>query len=828
MSINNPKVSIIIPVYNGSNFMGEAIDSALAQTYKNIEIIVVNDGSNDKGATEEIAKSYGNKIRYYSKENGGVSTALNIGIAKMTGEYFSWLSHDDKYNSDKIEKQVKFLRTLEIKNVILFSNYAVMDEDGRFDYNCVLNHEMLEKTPIYALLRGNVNGITMLIPKTAFEEYGEFDPELRCTQDYDMWYRMIKTYKFIHLNDILSITRVHSRQDTQANPKAISESNTLWIGMVDGLTDIEKIKTEGSLLGFYLEMIKFLRQTPYFGAIEFCERQLEGVVQSNTVGADSLKNTRTIFTTYELLAASDEKRAAAYYLENIVKMMVRKAGPESAASIISEVLVGENIGIDKKSIEEKYVSRILKKTKKPRLMFCSGQWLTGGMERVMSILFDQLKDEYEIFLLTAYDGRQGKIDIPEHVTHIKMSVEYFWSSFDCRVFSHALIFDIDIAIGFMNLFNGQLDFYELCAGTRIKTIASNHEIYFYPYSNPLLFEVIQKRINAYKKVSSVLWLTNFSAAAYGLAANNSYLMPNPNTYKVQKNTKIGDDKTILCVGRFNDYIKRIDRMLKCFSIVLKTHPDANLVLVGKCDRSLPIRPGNDDETTINDLIKRLNIDEARLNFVGEVEDVENYYSQAKLLLLTSINEGFGMVINEAACFGVPTVANRIPGLEDLITDGANGYLTDQDDVESMANRVNRILSDNELRETLSSNAKKMVTRFDEVEIGKKWKYLIDIILKDGPDAKAKLSKELAYHIHDYEHFSKLLFDEISNVINVSYHERNELIKPKFQSTKFFVTKRAKDNYQRFRRTIETKGITHTGKIIAKKTYHKTRRLYKRP
>ena len=88
---NAPKVSIVIPVYNGSNFLAEAIDSALSQTYHNTEIIVVNDGSTDEGATENIALSYGNKINYYLKKNGGVASALNFGIEKMSGEYFSWL-----------------------------------------------------------------------------------------------------------------------------------------------------------------------------------------------------------------------------------------------------------------------------------------------------------------------------------------------------------------------------------------------------------------------------------------------------------------------------------------------------------------------------------------------------------------------------------------------------------------------------------------------------------------------------------------------------------------------------------------------------------------
>ena len=108
-----PKISIVIPAYNASNYLAEAIDCALAQTYPNVEIVVVNDGSRDDGATERVALSYGEKIRYFYKENGGSSSALNMGIANMTGEWFSWLSHDDLYLPNKIKHQMKLLKTLK-------------------------------------------------------------------------------------------------------------------------------------------------------------------------------------------------------------------------------------------------------------------------------------------------------------------------------------------------------------------------------------------------------------------------------------------------------------------------------------------------------------------------------------------------------------------------------------------------------------------------------------------------------------------------------------------------------------------------------------------
>ena len=99
-------ISVIIAAYNAEKTIISTLESIDKQICDGVEVIIVNDGSPDDGATERVALSYGKKIRYIYQNNGGVSSALNTGIREMKGEYFSWLSHDDLYEPTKIEKQV--------------------------------------------------------------------------------------------------------------------------------------------------------------------------------------------------------------------------------------------------------------------------------------------------------------------------------------------------------------------------------------------------------------------------------------------------------------------------------------------------------------------------------------------------------------------------------------------------------------------------------------------------------------------------------------------------------------------------------------------------
>jgi len=209
------KVSIIILVYNWANFLELAINSALNQSYKDIEIIVVNDGSNDNWETEKVALSFNDKIKYFYKDNWWVSSSLNYWIQKSNGAYISWLSHDDIYHEDKIKKSIEHLKSIDSWKNIIFTDYKLISETWEFLKN--INSPNKIEDVFFGLISNTfaLNGCTLLIPKEVFTNIWYFNTKLKTTQDYDMWLRCLKWwYKFINLSENLVDYRIHGNQDS--------------------------------------------------------------------------------------------------------------------------------------------------------------------------------------------------------------------------------------------------------------------------------------------------------------------------------------------------------------------------------------------------------------------------------------------------------------------------------------------------------------------------------------------------------------------------------------------------------------------------------------
>lgn len=188
-----PQVSVIIPTYNRGSFISAAIESVLNQTYKDYEILVVDDGSTDN--TKANVARYGGPVRYIYQPNQGVSAARNKGIKHAIGTYISFLDSDDVFLPMKLEEQMNYIRNHPDCKFI-YSWYYKTNANGdikmlRKNVSCK-NQEHLQ----YCLItrRLGIRTSTVLIHKECFEKAGLFNPNYWRSQDWDMWLRLAAHY----------------------------------------------------------------------------------------------------------------------------------------------------------------------------------------------------------------------------------------------------------------------------------------------------------------------------------------------------------------------------------------------------------------------------------------------------------------------------------------------------------------------------------------------------------------------------------------------------------------------------------------------------------
>jgi glycosyltransferase involved in cell wall biosynthesis len=210
--MNFPLVSVVITTYNRNEFLEQAIGSVINQSYRNFEILVIDDGSTNNYA-ESICNKF-NNCNYFYKENGGVSSARNYGIKKSKGAYIAFLDDDDYWRSDKLEKQVV---VLENNNEVdcVHSSAIVVDEWGIETGKIIgASEEKAHKRSGYvfwnALGVWLVKASTPLIRKKVFVNEMVFDETLEAGEDIDFYQRMFYRHKVLYLNEPLVYYREYS------------------------------------------------------------------------------------------------------------------------------------------------------------------------------------------------------------------------------------------------------------------------------------------------------------------------------------------------------------------------------------------------------------------------------------------------------------------------------------------------------------------------------------------------------------------------------------------------------------------------------------------
>jgi glycosyltransferase involved in cell wall biosynthesis len=215
----SPYVSVVVPAYKTRHTIAETLDSILAQTFKDYEIIVVEDGSPDDVA-EFVERTYGNKVTLIRQENRGLAGARNTGLGVARGTYVAFLDSDDAWLPEKLERQVKLIQQHPEADVFYSNCYFWQDGEKAGEWRDI--HSQSSGYIIERLINRDVMlpVLTALIKKASIDAVGGFDTSLRQVEDYDLWLRM-------GLGGACFVADPHPTALYRINPEGLSQNRLL-------------------------------------------------------------------------------------------------------------------------------------------------------------------------------------------------------------------------------------------------------------------------------------------------------------------------------------------------------------------------------------------------------------------------------------------------------------------------------------------------------------------------------------------------------------------------------------------------------------------------
>ena len=252
----NPFVSVIIPAYNAEKFIVDALDSIFAQTYRPIQIIVIDDGSNDR--TAKIVRSYQTsrsseaieqiELQYIYQENGGPSKARNSGIKVAKGKYLAFLDSDDMWPQSKLSLQGKMMKRHPEVSLLFgdsqrfsetIANTPSMFQANSYGKDFFGNEFYVLDAYKKIITCGNfITTGSVIVRRDALESVGLFDESLKYSEDVDFWLRIALKYPVAYTDNLCLVRRIH-----KANLSVDSEK--MYLGFVDVIRKhAELFKTE--------------------------------------------------------------------------------------------------------------------------------------------------------------------------------------------------------------------------------------------------------------------------------------------------------------------------------------------------------------------------------------------------------------------------------------------------------------------------------------------------------------------------------------------------------------------------------------------------------
>ncbi len=628
--MEHPKVSVLIPAYNHEKYVGEAIHSVLDQTFQDLELIIINDGSTDH-TQFEILKFKDERIRYFSQENRGLSPTLNRGIQLARGEYFNFLPSDDAFLPEKLEAQLKAFEEGENTGLV-FSYHLVVDSEGKE----VKDDPIVDwftapygtKEEIFPVLfeRDFLSAPTALIKMECFKKVGLFDESLKTAQDYDLWMRILKYYDLQLIKRPLLKLRWHGANLTfRATP----------------VTELERTKV---LLKAYRDL------------------NIEDIFPS-------LRQKQEAFAyaeAYEKLATHAEKSGLPTLLP--ISQIYRNRGKRLIEKK-EELFLFERR--DREEGERGYDQGGFGGTsKKIHLLIETRSLDKGGLEEVIYGIATHLDPDLFSPVVVCIEAggftadRIRKAGIPVEVLGEKKEREYIEILNRYRI----------------DVINTHYSFFGSAIAYRmgIPVISVLHSTYSW-YSGNVLeeFRKFDPCISRYIAVSEKV--SSFSKYRFNIDPKRIRVIPDGidiSRFEGKERPELSiretlglheDDFIFLHVGAINP-AKMHNLLVAAMRELARNDPKVRLLCMGQV-------LNEEYYHFIQKKIEEYHL-EPTMKLLGFVENPGAYYQSADAFVMPSLIEGWGIATVEAMYHGLPLILTRVGGAEELIENGDIGILID--------------------------------------------------------------------------------------------------------------------------------------------------------
>jgi len=261
--MNTPLVSVVIPTYNRAYCLGYAIDSVLNQTYKNYEIIVVDDGSTDE--TKNIVEQYGDKVTYLSQQNAGVSAARNKGIKYSNGEWVAFLDSDDEWMPEKLTKQLNHINNnpcigMHVTNAtVSMRGESVSGFSISKNRNLALSGDVVVAKPMLLVMDVGFFTPSYLVKRDFLHDVGLFDEQMSLYEDRDLFLRLSSKYSLGVINE--QLVNVLTRGDDSLSS---NQERNPQVPLLSSIRTFEKLLTSYPLIAVEKSKIKKSLSAAYF------------------------------------------------------------------------------------------------------------------------------------------------------------------------------------------------------------------------------------------------------------------------------------------------------------------------------------------------------------------------------------------------------------------------------------------------------------------------------------------------------------------------------------------------------------------------------------